>query len=132
MPGWIWIILVLFLVTMIAVGLWYAFCHFRQALASLTPLQHTIQKDMNEISAVRDRAQHGSSKPLVLTHSVGQTAADYEEAHYRLVVHRQKAHNRRDQRWARWARFNTDTELTEPNIADQKGYTNGSKKSSLS
>jgi uncharacterized membrane protein len=132
MPGWIWVLLVIFLIAVIVSGCWYAFRHLRQGLASLTPLEQAAQKDLAQISSARDSAAQTSNKPLVLSRAIGDAASDYEEAHFHLVSHRQKIHDQRDQRWARWARFNSDEELADHSAPSQKGFMNGSEKSSLS
>lgn len=121
MPGWVWVILVLFLVAMIALGVFYAFRHGSAALSSVAPEGRRIRKDL---AALSDKETQPDRKPLALERPVGQMAQDYEDAHYRLVRHRLQVRNHRDaENWRRWADFNTGREKPVPDSEVPDGNT---------
>jgi flagellar basal body-associated protein FliL len=104
MPGWIWVLLVLFMIGMIIAGGIYAFLKAKGALSTLGGLGSHVQKAMEAMSTEPEAIE--AHAPAV-TDSLAQTAQRYEEAHTARLEHKQMKRNRHVATWRRWDRFNT-------------------------
>lgn len=113
MPGWIWILLVIFLLLVLVAGAIYVFRHAKAAIGLLTPLVHRAQTDMDAINRASQQPV-GEREPIVLDRSLADVRQDYENAHVRLLQHKNERRARRDaERWPRWRDFGTAQEHTD-------------------
>lgn len=104
MPGWIWVLLVLFMLAMIVAGGIYAFLKAKAAFGKLGGLNSHVQKAMEAINAEPEpREEHAPA----LTNPLAQSAQRYEEAHAARLDYKQAKRNRHVITWRRWERFNT-------------------------
>lgn len=100
MPWWIWLLLVLFMIVMIAIGGVYA---VRRALAALGTISETgsrigdrLARMGKPVAAQPDDDAPIFTKPL-------RTAADrYEQAHVDVILRKEAKRRRHVEAWRRW------------------------------
>ncbi|PJM79960.1 hypothetical protein [Bifidobacterium scaligerum] len=104
MPWWIWLVLALFMLTMITVGLVYAGIH---GAHSLKDMAHTGERVGERISAMAENelSDQGHEAPIfVQPLSVAQER--YSDAYAQVLRRKADKRNRHIQAWNRWKRFN--------------------------
>ena len=110
MPGWIWILLVVFLLIVLVCGIAYAIVRAKHAIEAVHPLAARFGHDMAAIQEAQDEPAP-ERKPIVMARSLSDAQQDYEDAHAALVSHKIERKAARDaQRWPRGAAFGTPAE----------------------
>ncbi len=117
MPGWVWVLLVLFLIAVLIAGAVFVFLRGKAALGLLAPLGHRAQKDMAAIQEAQDQPAP-ERKQVVLGRPLADVREDYEDAHTDLLRHKNRRKAERDAaRWPRWAAFGTqDEQKDDPQV----------------
>ncbi|MCI1984123.1 MAG: hypothetical protein LKJ47_05060 [Bifidobacteriaceae bacterium] len=107
MPGWIWIILVVFMLIMIVGGAAYAFFKGLHTVRGLSTLGAHAQKDM---AAMQTEPQPRTQRNPAFTQPLEDTAKAYEDAHLKRREYKAARRNRHVATWRRWEAFNTKRE----------------------
>ncbi|WP_055427352.1 hypothetical protein [Bifidobacterium aesculapii] len=100
MPWWIWLLLVLFMIAVLAAGGTYA---ARRALAALHVVSHTgerISDRLERMTAPTDDVDE-TARPI-FTEPLHVAAERYEQAHATVVRRRQETRDRHVRAWRRW------------------------------
>ncbi|OZG69149.1 hypothetical protein [Bifidobacterium eulemuris] len=104
MPWWVWVLLVVFMLAMIAAGLVYAGLHGLRALRDAGEIGARLSQRF-EAMGEGNEAQAPCDAPL-FTQPLDAARERYVDAHAD-VIRRQEAKRRRHaERWAVWRRFN--------------------------
>lgn len=117
MPGWVWVLLVIFLLAMLVSGAVFVFRRGKAAIDLLTPLGHRAQEDMDAIRRAQDQPVP-ERQEIVLGRTLADVRSDYEDAHTDLLRHKNARKADRDaSRWPRWAAFGTqDEQKDDPQV----------------
>jgi len=100
MPWWIWLLLVLFMLTMIVIGGVYV---FKRGIAALRVISHTGEQVSDRLTAMGAPSDDSDIADTPIFTQPLQTAADrYEHAHAEVIKRRQATRNRHVQAWKRW------------------------------
>lgn len=103
MPGWVWILLVIFLLVMLVAGAVYA---IRHALAAL----HVVNETGGRIADVFARLEQEPTPKEVETPSFVlplEVSADrYADAHSAVIRHQEETRSKHAAVWKRWKTFN--------------------------
>lgn len=106
MPGWIWVLLVIFMLVMIIAGAAYAFFKAKKSLPIAGALGSHVSKVMDKLGEEpEDSAPH---VPAV-AQSLVDTAKAYEDAHKSRLEYKQARRNKHTVTWRRWEKFNTES-----------------------
>ncbi|NMM97953.1 hypothetical protein [Bifidobacterium olomucense] len=104
MPWWIWLILALFMLTMIIGGFVYAGIH---GAHSLKDIAHTGERVGERISAMTESKSSDESHEVPLFVQPLIVAQErYSDAHAQVLRRKADKRNRHVQAWNRWKRFN--------------------------
>ena len=103
MPGWIWVILVIFLFAMLIIGTIYVVRHAIAALRTVGTVGDRVDEVMSHISD--GRPQTGEEQPI-FTQPLRTATDRYAEAHAKVIEHKEQVQNRHAAIWKRWKSFN--------------------------
>ena len=106
MPWWIWLVLVIWMLVVLAAGGWYVFSRVRAAAHQLSAGSEDIGKRVQTISAVQSRPVEPAGKPPLLVRPLNDAIERYADAHAEVRVRRAHAQDRHMDRWREWERFN--------------------------
>lgn len=110
MPGWVWVLLVIFLLAVLVAGAVFVFLRGKAALDLLTPLGRRVRKDTAAIQEAQNQPAP-EREQIVLGRPLADVRKDYEDAHTDLLRHKNARKADRDEaRWPRWAAFGTPKE----------------------
>ena len=104
MPWWVWVLLVMFMLVMIAAGLVYAGLHGLHALRDAGEIGSRI----GERFAAMGESDHGSSDddaPL-FTQPLDVARERYIDAHADVIRRHDAKRRRHAERWRDWSQFN--------------------------
>lgn len=107
MPWWIWLVLALFMLAMIAAGVVYAVRHAMAALDTVSPLMDRFGEAMGRMGEDGPDDGRAFDGPA-FARPISESADRYAEAHARVVERAEARRARRMAVWARWARFGED------------------------
>lgn len=107
MPGWIWIVLVIFMFAMLIAGGIYAFAKARAALGNLGGLSVHLRK---VLEAVEQGAGDTPASLPAVTKPLADTAERYENVHAQKLQRKQDRKARHVQNWQRWEKFNSESQ----------------------
>lgn len=106
MPGWIWVLLVIFMLVMIVAGAAYAFLKAKKSLSIAGALGSHVGKVMDKLGEEpEDSAPHVPA----LAQPLADTAKVYEDAHKSRLEYKQARRNKHTATWRRWEKFNTES-----------------------
>ncbi|PJM74776.1 hypothetical protein [Bifidobacterium simiarum] len=104
MPGWIWIVLVVFLFVVLIVGGVYVILH---AIAAMHVIGGTGDRVAQRLSRIESEgATERSAEPPAFTRPLSETAERYAATQARIIEHREQVHQRHVAAWKRWKTFN--------------------------
>lgn len=106
MPGWIWVILAVFMLVMIVAGGIFAFLKAKGAFSGLGELNARVQKDL---SAIGEKEDLRSPSAPAVTHPLARTAERYADIHAATLDRKAARRARHTEHWSRWEKFNTET-----------------------
>lgn len=100
MPWWIWLLLVLFMIAMIAVGLVYAVRHALRALGVVSETGAAVGERLARMG--ESHAADDAMRAVSFTEPLQETAARYEHAQTEIIERAQHKRNRHVGAWKRW------------------------------
>lgn len=103
MPGWIWVILVIFLFAMLIIGTIYVVRHAVAALRTVGMVGGRVSEVMSRLG--EEQPQSGEEQPI-FTQPLRTATDRYAEAHAKVIEHREQVQNRHAAIWKRWKSFN--------------------------
>ncbi|MBW3093464.1 hypothetical protein KIH79_11140 [Bifidobacterium sp. 82T10] len=102
MPWWIWLLLALFMLSMIVAGIIYAAVHGIRGLKTAGDVGSRIG---DRFAAMQDiPSQDQGPQPPVFTEPLRDVADRYAQAQAQVVARRQATRERHVRTWARWKR----------------------------
>ena len=106
MPGWIWILLVIFMLAMLIGGAVYAIRHAMAAGRSIGRVSDDLSRRMPQPpvsgqSLATDRTE-GPAFALPLSHSTER----YSQAHAQVLQRKEQRRRNHARIWRRWKQFN--------------------------
>ena len=107
MPWWIWLMLALFMLTMIVIGCVFA---VRRALAAMRTVRPTLDRFGRTMDRLADAGDPQDSRSEVFrpffTQPLSVASDRYADQHARVIERGEAARERRMATWARWSHFN--------------------------
>lgn len=107
MPWWIWLVLALLMLAVIAAGVAYAVRRAFAALDMVSPVLDRFGEAMDRMGADDADGRPQDMAPA-FTRPLRESADRYADAHARVVERHDAARRRHMAAWARWARFGED------------------------
>lgn len=100
MPWWIWLLLVLFMIVMIAAGAVYA---IRRAIAAMGVLSETGAKVGDRLARMGESAAtEPDDDAPIFTQPLSIAAGRYEQAHVGVILRKEAKRRRHVEAWRRW------------------------------
>ncbi|BDR54644.1 hypothetical protein KIMH_07550 [Bombiscardovia apis] len=103
MTGWIWPILVVFMLVMLVCGAMYVFRRARDASRVATSLAAAIQQ---RLSAAQQTEPTQADETPAFTQPLSASSDRYAQAHKRVIERKAQTRVRHEMKWADWAHFN--------------------------
>lgn len=104
MPWWIWPILVLFMLAMIAAGLVYAGQHGFHAVQDIAEIGGKLGERVSKMGEPGDSTEE--SEPPLFTQPLNVAQERYVDAHAEVIQRKNVTHKRHIAAWNRWKQFN--------------------------
>ncbi|RSX53817.1 hypothetical protein D2E25_0123 [Bifidobacterium goeldii] len=104
MPWWIWLLLALFMLTMIVIGCVYVVMRGVKALHVIGDVGARMGRSLDAMSQSDTSEQH--SEPPLFTQPLRIATDRYERAHIRVIERKDAQRVRHAHRWAVWSHFN--------------------------
>lgn len=105
MPGWVWILLTLFMIAMLAIGAIYAILHAIRAGKAMGQVGATISQHMPQPPAGEAGRQDQPEGPF-FSQSLSKASSRYSQAHADLLRRKNSKRRNHEAVWARWKHFN--------------------------
>lgn len=105
MPGWIWIVLVVFMVAILVIGCAYAIMHAVAAGKVVSAMSEEVSRHMPDLDDGKRTASDEDQAPF-FTQPISVTSHRYARAHAGKLIRRDRSRLRHESIWVRWARFN--------------------------
>lgn len=105
MPWWIWLVLVVFMILVLALGAWYVFVH---AMSAMRIVSRTGAQVMDRVNALSDSgdSSHSQAEPPIFTLPLREAADRYEQAHIEVLNRKAAQRERHARIWHDWKQFN--------------------------
>ncbi|MBW3088153.1 hypothetical protein KIH77_05340 [Bifidobacterium sp. 82T24] len=103
MPVWIWVILVVFFITMTVAGLVYAIRHALSAWHTVAETGGRIGDLLSRLESTQTERQ--AERPS-FTQPLSMTAERYADAHAEVIRNQERRRDRHVLVWKRWKSFN--------------------------
>lgn len=104
MPWWIWPILVLFMLAMIAAGLVYAGLHGFHAVQDIAEIGGRLGERVSKMGEPGDSTEE--SEPPLFTQPLNVAQERYVDAHAEVIQRKNVTRERHIAAWDRWKQFN--------------------------
>lgn len=105
MPGWIWWILVAFLIVMLVIGVVYVVKHALAAVHKMSAVGSKVS-DRLALMGIDPDAQESQAEPPIFTQPLSVASDRYADAQAEVMERRQARQERHYATWQRWAKFN--------------------------
>lgn len=103
MPGWIWIVLVAFLLVTLIVGGVYV---IRHAISAMHVIGRTGDEVSSRLSRLEADDHRQRNEPPMFTRPLAEAADRYARTQAHIMEHRDHVRNRHVAIWKRWKTFN--------------------------
>ncbi|MBT1177957.1 hypothetical protein JS532_10415 [Bifidobacterium callimiconis] len=103
MPGWVWVLLVIFLLAMLITGSVYA---VRRALAALHAVNETGGRVADIFARLDQEPTTGDAEAPSFILPLEVSADRYADAHSVVIRHQEETRSRHATVWKRWKTFN--------------------------
>lgn len=104
MPGWVWILLVLFMIAMLVSGAVYAIIHAIRAGKTVGQVGESVGRHMPQ-PVDKDARPRESTGPF-FAQPLNKASERYSQAHADLLRRKNYKRDRHASAWARWKHFN--------------------------
>lgn len=105
MPWWIWLILALFMLSMIVAGLIYAGIHGLRALHDMSGVADRVGERLAAMGEP-DESAGSAVEPPLFTQPLSKAQDRYAETYAAVLKRKAAKRDRHAQAWSRWKRFN--------------------------
>lgn len=105
MPWWVWLILALFMLSMIGIGIVYALIHGYRALKTIGGVGERIGRPLAAMSEAGDVSPEGPQPPL-FTQPLDIALSRYRDAQAEKMRRQSQKRERHARQWAVWSKFN--------------------------
>ncbi|NEG69125.1 hypothetical protein [Bifidobacterium choloepi] len=105
MPGWIWWILVAFLIVMLVIGVVYVVRHALGAMHKLSAVGGKVSDRVSQMGVDPDAVATAPEAPI-FTQPLSVATERYSDAHAEIIEQRQARRERHMATWQRWLHFN--------------------------
>ncbi|MFT8638890.1 hypothetical protein [Bifidobacterium sp.] len=102
MPGWIWLVLVIFMIAMLVGGAIYVVFRAMAAMRSVGRLSSAIEE---KLSPVQEDDENSAEAPL-FTRPLHVAGERYSVAHAEVLRRHDRIHERHMRTWQQWKHFN--------------------------
>lgn len=106
MPWWIWLILALFMIGMIAAGCIYAGIHGLRALQDVGEITSRISEITSTLGNTEDVEENPEDSKPLYTQPISVAQARYRNAHAEIVRRKEAKRDRHAVKWADWTNYN--------------------------
>ncbi|MCH4208556.1 hypothetical protein [Bifidobacterium sp.] len=105
MPGWIWVVLVLFMLVVLVAGAAFVVVHAIRAMRVISDVGSAVN---DRIAAMSERDESGETQnaTAVFAQPLRTASERYAQAHSRVIARRMRRHERHVERWTQWRTFN--------------------------
>lgn len=104
MPGWIWLVLVVFMLAMLATGVLYVVVHAVRAVKKASAVGDAVSSTLGKMSVDADAVAPG--EPAIFTQPLSTAADRYSQAHAQVIRRQEARRNRYAGIWSKWLHFN--------------------------
>jgi hypothetical protein len=105
MPGWIWVVLVLVMLAVVAVGTAFVVIHAIRAMRVIADVGSMVNDRVAAMSEHDNNCEAQDTTPIFVQ-PLHTASERYAQAHSRVIARRMDRHERHIDRWAQWRTFN--------------------------
>lgn len=103
MPGWVWVVLVIFFLVMLVSGIIYA---VRHAISALHVVAGTGDDITNALARLEQDPETREKQVPSFVLPIDVSAERYADAHSAVIRHQEEIRSRHAAIWKRWKTFN--------------------------
>ncbi len=113
MPGWIWVVLVLFFFAMFISGAIYVLLRIKKGIETAGRTGMKISSSLKKLAAGEESEKQREAP--IFTRPLSEAAEAYSDAHAEKIRRKDAAHRKHRNIWAKWAKMPQDNKSVRPN-----------------